>query len=116
MLFLPAEAKVLVVDDLDSRHEFFQQVLPNERLYAAKNYLQAIEHLSYQPFDFLFLDHDLGEELDGLDIAHWLVEHPAKQPTKIIVHSMNPVSHAGFKSLLPFAEIIPFFRLMQLLR
>jgi len=59
------------------------------------NYQMAINFLSTMKVDIISLDHDLGEEKTGYDIAKWIEEKvatdPSYNPPHIIVHSANPV-------------------------
>lgn len=66
----------------------------------SKTYINAIQRLKEEgPFDIIDLDHDLGEEKTGYDIAKYIVENniPIKAFT---IHSMNPVGVKNIRELL----------------
>lgn len=54
------------------------------------------------------LDHDLGEEKTGYDIAKFIEEAAYKKtlaPLTIVVHSANPVGHKNIKTAIERAEM-----------
>ena len=66
----------------------------------ARTYNQAIELLKGIVFKTVSLDHDLGEEKTGYDIACWLEErqHENKPiPTHIYAHSENPAGRINIE-------------------
>lgn len=84
--------RTLVVEDEPGRVEVFRDMLGEFDLTA--EVAEAIAWLGTQPYDRLYLDHDLGTDpVVGRDVATWLIAHPATQrELEIIVHSMNVVS------------------------
>ena len=81
-------------------------------IFTARTYNAAIEVIDYcSSFKnaeiYIDLDHDLGEEKSGYDIAKYIVENQILI-TKYTVHSMNPIGvfninqllqHYGYKKL-----------------
>jgi two-component SAPR family response regulator len=106
--------RILILDDKINRHKEFNKRLIGhivKNVYTSK---QAIEELYKNKWDYVFLDHDLGEEINvpsvidtGWEVAKWLSDHPEKQPERIIIHSFNTEGAKNMKSLLPKAELIP---------
>jgi hypothetical protein len=80
----------LFVDDLRTPYGYFEDAL------LVKTYDEAIRILSTQEIDKLSLDHDLGEEKTGYDIAKWIEQKVAEDenympPTGLRCHSQNTV-------------------------
>ncbi len=72
--------------------------------FTCRNYAAAIEVINYcTSFKnvevYLDLDHDLGEEKSGYDIAKYIVENEIKI-TGYTVHSMNPVGRWNIHQLM----------------
>lgn len=65
----------------------------------ARNYDQAIQLLSYNQYDMIFFDHDLGENQSGKDIANWITKN-IQTPFEFYVHSANIVGRTNIHSLL----------------
>lgn len=68
----------------------------------AKTAKDCIWHLfmNYRQVDILSLDHDLGEEQTGYDVAKKMVEKPSQFfPHRIYLHTSNPVGRANMFQL-----------------
>ncbi len=83
----------LYVDDVRTPH---YKMVEGDILVIARNYKRSIQLLEKYEFDIIFLDHDLGEEKTGYDIAVWIEEKimTKKWNKKIPIikcHSANPV-------------------------
>ncbi len=83
----------LYVDDVRTPN---LKMVEGDILVIARNYNSAIDFLNKHEFDIVFLDHDLGEEKTGYDIATWIEEKimTKKWNKKIPIlkcHSANPV-------------------------
>lgn len=63
----------------------------------ARNYAQAIEALRRFHIVAVSLDHDLGEERTGYDVACWIEEHA--RHVAIGSHSANPVGRARIEQV-----------------
>jgi len=83
-------ARILIIDDQDWRHDGFRTAYKDKghELHHVWNYHQAIKMLSKQNYDVVWLDHDLGENRTGLDIARFLSKVDTK-PSLVICHSAN---------------------------
>lgn len=61
----------------------------------AKTFTEAVYALEHDDVEALSLDHDLGTEKTGYDIACWLEEQVyigrLKAPRSLLIHSANPV-------------------------
>lgn len=70
---VPASRRALVVDDSELALQFFERTLQGMGLQTcrASRSQDALELISREPFDFVFLDIDLGKasELDGLALC-----------------------------------------------
>jgi CheY-like chemotaxis protein len=97
--------KILILDDEQGRHDWFRMVLVDQdghEVLHAKNSLEFKElFTSHSPFDMIFFDHDLGEEIHdmygkmeitGENVARWMTKQPQEMwPETCIVHSWNIV-------------------------
>jgi CheY-like chemotaxis protein len=92
--------RVFLLDDDTLRHEWFARQFKSDRLDVAVDPERAVELLSSNYYDVIFLDHDLlpehyyAEEFDdersGYAVARWLAESPSKlAAATIIVHTRN---------------------------
>lgn len=116
--------KVLVLDDLETRHEVFRRGLIGANAIHVRSYEECVVALKqYSPFDIVFLDHDLSfdasmgmpkiNERTGTDVALYIAMMPkALQPKKAVIHSHNVVGRERMKVILQQAaintEIMPF--------
>ncbi|HEX8283893.1 MAG TPA: cyclic-phosphate processing receiver domain-containing protein [Pyrinomonadaceae bacterium] len=92
--------RVFLLDDDTLRHDWFAKQFKGDRLDVAVDPARAVELLSANYYDLIFLDHDLlpehyyAEEFDdersGYAVARWLAETPAKHAAAtVIVHTRN---------------------------
>jgi len=92
--------RVFVLDDDESRHDWFGTRFPGAQLDIAVEPLRAVELLKNYFYDAVFLDHDLlpehynssalDDERTGYAVARWLAAHPDAQPAAaILVHTRN---------------------------
>lgn len=87
--------KVLFIDDTRFP-EYFHTIGAN--ITVARSYAEAIEYLK-DNYDLISLDHDLGEEKTGYDIAKYIVENQMKI-APVAIHSANPVGRFNIEQLL----------------
>jgi hypothetical protein len=74
----------------------------------------AVDKLVKSPrFDVAYLDHDLGQKLDGTWLAEYIAEHihPGKWPTKIIIHSWNDMGAKRMHQILFAAGHMRVYRI-----
>lgn len=91
--------KILIVDDIRTPETIFLTdatlaLYEDVEWDLAVNYFEAILKLSENEYDVVTLDHDLGEEKTGYDVANWLENEVVEGmyvPPVIRVHSSNPV-------------------------
>lgn len=123
---------VFVLDDDHLRHDWFaRRFNGGDHLDTAVDPRTAIELLSENYYDAIFLDHDLlpehynSDERDddrtGYAVASWLAAHPDVQPSAaIIVHTRNADGAMRMVELLRsagrHAEYVPFPVLSQKIR
>jgi hypothetical protein len=65
----------------------------------ARDYFAAVDTMERRIPESLSLDHDLGAQASGYDVAKYLVNH-AIWPRHIYCHSMNPVGRENILALL----------------
>lgn len=85
--------KILFVDDIRQPKDLQGIIV------VARGYEQAICFLDADSYDYISLDHDLGEEKTGYDIAKYIVEHNIPL-AGFRVHSSNPVGRFNIVQLL----------------
>lgn len=120
--------RVFVLDDDVRRHEWFQRRFPGDLLHVAESVGDALELLSSEYYDAIFLDHDLlpehyyatehDDERTGFAVARWLAENPQFQSASTItVHTRNADGAMRMVELLRHAgrqaEYVPFPLLSQ---
>lgn len=98
--------KILVLEDDSYRVTTFIEKFCTHDLYITENAFRAIDYLENNVFDYIFLDHDLGENNGcGIDVATYLLENPNNKnnDASIIIHSWNTPASLEMKSRLPLA-------------
>jgi CheY-like chemotaxis protein len=97
--------RILVLDDNPQRLDLFRQALCRNGnvVLCVETAPEAINELRLQDkFDFIFLDHDLGEFKhsggycdipagNGMQVVSYMVRelHESKRPDEVVVHSHN---------------------------
>ena len=92
--------RVFLLDDDTLRHEWFARQFKGAHLDLAVDPARAVELLSANHYDLIFLDHDLlpehyyaegfDDERSGYAVARWLAENPARlAAATIIAHTRN---------------------------
>jgi CheY-like chemotaxis protein len=106
--------RIFVLDDDKNRLQIFRSKLINHTVITAMTASEAIHILSKDSFEYIFLDHDLGDRVfvpsgpgTGYEVAKWLAEHPEKQAPNIVIHSYNPVGAKAMSNVLPKAQVYP---------
>lgn len=121
--------QVLFLDDNKERYRKFIKVLEEIKsksfdirfsLTWAKTASEAIQQLKTHQFNYIFLDHDLGDEImvpsgpgTGYEVAEWISQHLPYTPGQIVIHSHNPSGAENMKKVLKNAQIVPFSILIQ---
>jgi CheY-like chemotaxis protein len=116
---VPAGCRVFVLDDTQDRLDWFRTRLPEMR--CATTAAAALEILSTEHFDLVFLDHDLSfmdagfperQFGNGKEVARYLAY--SKFAGKVVIHSRSEQAPAMAK-ILPQAEVSRFgdFEIIQ---
>lgn len=113
---VPAHWRVFVLDDTQDRLFWFRKRLQGvAQLREAKTADRAIEILSAETFDLVFLDHDLSWEDagfpdrqhgNGKEIARFLAR--TGFAGRVVIHSKNEEGVAAMKKILPAATVARF--------
>ena len=106
--------KILILEDSSERTLGFFRNLGEHDLCFVKTAQEAVNQLSDDDWDVIFLDHDLGgkimqpsDENSGYGVACWLEKNPDRKPALIIVHSLNPVGAIKIWRALPGSHLLP---------
>jgi len=107
--------RILILEDNEERVAQFNRNLAPNMIYVTDQAQEAIHKLKVWDWDILFLDHDLGGQLNvstnevntGSTVAKWLANNPDRKPSLIIIHSWNTVGSKYMKNLLPESVIFP---------
>ena len=99
--------RILVLDDLDVRHDGFDRRFKDDKIDHAYTVEEAVYYLCAYKYDLVQLDHDLApehyvggdsKEPTGFDVAVFISEMSADfRPTQVIIHSWNPVGAERMK-------------------
>jgi len=87
--------KILVIDDTQSRLDWFQDVLEplGHDVRLAADASLALDQFQETEFDLAFFDHDMGPGMNGSQLAYHLLSHPKKfkSPKMVWIHTSNTV-------------------------
>lgn len=109
---VPSHWRVFVLDDTEDRLRWFRERIPQMRF--AKTSQAALEILSTEHFDLIFLDHDLSfmdagfperQFGNGKEVARYLAY--SKFAGRIVIHSHADQAQAMAK-ILPQAVVCRF--------
>jgi len=103
--------KILILEDDTYRVNFFLEKFSEYELIITENSYTAVDYLEKEIFDYIFLDHDLGNDNGcGLDVANYLYNNPFNENNKsnIIIHSWNVPAAESMVRKLTQANHIPF--------
>lgn len=103
--------RIFILEDDSYRVNFFLEKFCNDELTITENAQSAIEYLEDNVFDYLFLDHDLGDgNGTGLEVAEYLAENLWNENNRspIIIHSWNRPATEKMINVLTQARHIPF--------
>jgi hypothetical protein len=110
---VPEHWRVFVLDDTEDRLSWFRQRLHKMRY--AKTAEAALQILSVETFDLIFLDHDLSwmdagypkrQHGNGKEIARYLAR--TKFSGRVVIHSKNEDGVKAMAKLLPAAAVERF--------
>ena len=115
--------RILIVEDDETRCQWFQQKFVEAEMDVTCDVAQAARWLGERDYGLILLDHDLTEEhyfsdepddeRTGYAIAAWLAAHPESQrDATILIHSLNYLGAERMLSVLREAgreaEHLPF--------
>ena len=106
--------RILIVEDDDTRQNFFRNILAGYDLVFTTTSVEAIDLLKQKSFDLIFLDMDLDDGLGrGLDVARTLKGN-LNTYSDVIVHSMNISAAAEVKKILPWSQLLTIAEMRRL--
>ena len=117
--------KVFILDDVEERIIVLSDLLRimDPIIITASTRDEAIEVLSNDSFDVIFLDHDLGHDVyvdsNDYNTGWWVAKYIADNDIKcdqIIIHTLNYSGAQNMLGVLPEAVHIPFTFLIDSLR
>lgn len=88
--------KLLYVDDIRQVPNSFNDYY---NVTKVTNYVDAIQELQKSCFEYIDLDHDLGEEKTGYDICKYIIENNIQCKT-LYIHTSNPVGRYNMEQLI----------------
>lgn len=103
--------KILILEDDGHRVNIFIEKFYIHRLTVSENSSTIIDLLNQKVFDYIFLDHDLGDgNGSGKDVSEYLRSNCLNKNNQavIIIHSWNTPAAMAMLKDLPSAEWIPF--------
>ena len=103
--------RVLILEDDSFRITTFIEKFCDHDLVITEKSKDAINHIDTEVFDYIFLDHDLGDyNGNGYDVALHLNNNPQNPNNKatIIIHSWNRPAVDSMLGLLYNARFVPF--------
>jgi CheY-like chemotaxis protein len=124
-------SRVLIVEDDETRCQWFHQKFSTHLRDVTCDVRQAIEWLAEREYTTILLDHDLADEhyfsdkpddeRTGYAVAAWLASHPDRQrDALIVIHSLNYIGAQRMLDILHDAgrdaEHVPFHYLQLGLR
>ena len=118
---------ILILEDDPERWKVFRRTLSLrnnveivDTVEKAKDAVIA-SGIAFNPFDLIFIDHDLGGEVyvdsenenTGYQFAKWLAEN--EFDAKYVTHSLNPIGARNICAVLPGCDHVPFHILQKTL-
>jgi len=109
--------KILILEDDNGRIEKFREIFKNNDLTVTSVVSACIQALEINNYDCLYLDHDLGGKVfvdsfgdipTGWHVAKWLSDHKDRQPSMIVLHSLNKNGRENMEKELPNAITLPY--------
>lgn len=102
--------RIFVLEDSTKRVEYFIERYSDHELTITENSDAAIAYLQENTYDYIFLDHDLGDNNgSGSEVAAFLGSGMSiNDDAIIIIHSWNMPAVAAMLSMLPGAFVLPF--------
>ncbi|MCK9429020.1 MAG: hypothetical protein M0R17_03280 [Candidatus Omnitrophica bacterium] len=98
--------KILILEDNAERIFQFKKRLIDCNVTFTDIPKEAIDLLKNNKYDYLMLDHDLGDTFDvpgegtGYEVANWIANNPEHAPDKIFIHTANNIGAAAMLNVL----------------
>jgi len=106
--------RILVLEDDMQRKVDFLEIFEGLDVTVLATAGATIALLEEHRWDWLFLDHDLGDHWmtdqghnTGYAVAVWLEEHPEFSAQHTVIHSLNPVGSERMQKAIPKAVQLP---------
>ena len=106
---------ILILEDNLERQEQFKKNLVGHNIEITDSSKTAIQKLTNEKWNLLFLDHDLGGQVyvesgenTGYEVAEFLKFNNKHIPQNVIVHSLNVPGAQNILSVLANGIHIPF--------
>jgi CheY-like chemotaxis protein len=99
--------RIFILDDDQSRQQFFAQILIKNKLDFASNTIKAkLLLIPENKYDFICLDYDLGLNQKGHEVVDYILNNNLYKDTEFLIHSMNPEGVERMQSMLSGERII----------
>jgi len=109
--------RVLILDDIEHRHSFFDALYQGHEVVHAYLYSDFLRKLNQGVWDIVHLDHDLGDFVNKADtyvdgwgnIHEYNGQHATMRvcelpdsllPKRVIIHSVNPIGAKAMRQML----------------
>lgn len=108
--------RIFILEDNKFRMKKFRQQLIGHTIDHAETVQEGISLVTFNKYDLLFLDHDLGGEQmvdssdknTGYQVAEFIASFTMNKKTPCVVHSCNPAGADNIIRVLPHGVRIPF--------
>lgn len=126
--------KIFILEDSHDRIAIFEPLLEEYDVVVTETADEAIRVLREEPFDTIFMDHDLGgvppgyygahtdpnSEMTGSEVARWMAESKLDRNVQVFIHSMNPEGAKSMQNILvdagfKFVKAIPFSQIANMI-
>jgi len=79
---------IFILEDSPHRIEWFEQHFGKENIFCTCDYKEAIEKLSSEEFEKVYLDYNISSpKYNGVDIAFDMVDYELQKDVPVIIHS-----------------------------
>jgi hypothetical protein len=105
---LPAKAKVVLLEDSPMRIAWFEKRI--EDLVVCQSPKEFKDYFSKgtERCDFIFWDHDLGDQGTSVDVAQWFTNRYGSGNEYGIIHSWNTAGARKLQDIMKGTKHLPF--------
>lgn len=102
--------RIFVLEDSPERAKYFIERFADHEITITDDAKDAVVYLSEEVYDYIFLDHDLGDgNGSGADVAEFLSSDMCiNDDAVVIIHSWNIPASAAMLRMLPGAFVFPY--------